>query len=384
MRSYNNPLDLAQRPTVLDLFSGAGGTGLGFLQAGFQIVGAVEKNPYAAETYSRNIGIAVDPIDITEDITPQSFREQLGLATGELDVLVGCPPCQGFSRMRNRNGASDSRNELVRLYLKFVKEFMPRFALFENVPGLIKLDHGKEFFNELCNGLTETLGYRLIQSEVDAADYGVPQRRKRVIVIAAQCGLEPAFPEPTHARYGTLEVASGLRLPWVTVRAAIGNSRYPMLKSGENGECDGRYPNHIAPLTGEDVLNFIRRVPHDGGSRTDVPSEHWLRCHHNHKGHKDVYGRLRWDDVANTITSGCTNPSRGRFVHPEQNRALTPREAAKLQGFPDDFIFYGGLIAQQIGNAVPPPLARAIAESLKKQLDINVSAEVVTSDPNRS
>jgi len=145
----------------------------------------------------------------------------------------------------------------------------------------------------------------------------------------------------------------------------------------------GRYPNHVTALTGNKVLDFIKWVPPNGGSRTDIPKEHWLECHLKHEGHKDVYGRLAWDQPANTITSGCTNPSKGRFVHPEQHRALTFREAAALQGFPDDFVFCGQRIAEQIGNAVPPPLAQAIAEALIKRFlvqssptDIHIAAEV--------
>jgi DNA (cytosine-5)-methyltransferase 1 len=124
----------------------------------------------------------------------------------------------------------------------------------------------------------------------------------------------------------------------------------------------------VVAATGPSVLSFITAVPHDGGSRTQVPRERWLPCHRDHNGHKDVYGRVAWDRPANTITSGCNNPSKGRFVHPDQNRALSLREAAALQGFPDTFRFYGESISRQIGNAVPPPLARAIAEALKAVL----------------
>lgn len=351
-----------KHPKLVDLFAGAGGTALGFLQAGFTIVGAVEIDPNSISTYQNNIKLTVTNQDI-RSLSPEDYRVQLMLEKGELDVLGGCPPCQGFTRMRNEKGANDERNDLVLRYLEFVKEFMPRFALFENVPGLIRTDHGSIFYNQLVAGL-ETLGFKVVKYEVDAANYGVAQRRKRVIVLAGRNGEKPPFPDPTHGDPRSLPVREKRLCPWRTVRDEIGNNRFPQLTAGQNGELEGKYPNHIASNTGEDVLRFIRMVPHDGGSRTDVDSAYWLPCHKDHAGHKDVYGRMTWDRPSNTITTGCTNPSKGRFVHPEQDRAITAREAAVLQGFPLDYRFHGSSAPTQIGNAVPPPLAFAIAKSL--------------------
>jgi len=366
MISQNNQY----KPSVVDLFSGAGGTGYGFSTAGFHILGAIEKDDYAADTYEHNLKVNVTRESI-QDIEPQEYRERLGLQPGELDVLVGCPPCQGFTRMRNSDGASDSRNDLVITYLDYVREFKPRFALFENVPGIIRTDHGKKYFDRLCAGLSVLEGfggqeYGVSVHEVDAANYGTPQHRVRVIVIASRDGTEFPFPLVTHGDPASEEVKMGQLRRWVTVRDAI--SDYPKIAAGENGENNDLFPNHIAPATGERVLSFIRMVPEDGGSRTEVNEEHWLECHIQHNGHKDVYGRVAWDKPCNVITSGCTNPSKGRFVHPEQDRALTAREAARLQGFPDTFRFQGKNISKQIGNAVPPPLARAIAEAILEQL----------------
>jgi DNA (cytosine-5)-methyltransferase 1 len=364
------------RPTVVDLFAGAGGTGLGFQQAGFRIVGAVEIDPNAAETYERNLGVKVKRVDIRQ-LSPVAFREELGLKEGELDVLVGCPPCQGFSRMRNKGGAQDARNDLVLRYLDYVAAFKPEFALFENVPGLIRTEHGRKFHEMLLNGLRE-LGYEPIEREEDVANYGVAQHRKRVVVLAGRDGPPKRFPEHTHGKPGELEVTAGLLQPWLTVQDAIGH--YPALQAGENGEQGGRYSNHIAPSISQKVLNFIRRVPQNGGSRRDVPKKYWLRCHKSHNGHTDVYGRLSWKELANTITAGCTNLSKGRFVHPEQDRALTPREAAALQGFPDTFIFYCGDFSAQIGNAVPPPFAYSIAKTLRELLSLDTSRQNTCTD----
>jgi len=352
------------RPAMVDLFSGAGGAGLGFQNAGFRILGAIELNPHAADTYEKNLHVPVKRVDIRK-LPPQAFLQELGLEPRDLDVLVGCPPCQGFSRMRNQRGAEDGRNDLVLRYLEYVEAFMPRFAVFENVPGLIRTEHGLKFYRLLIEGLRR-LGYDLVKREEDIANYGIAQHRKRVVVIAGRDGEKPPFPKQTHGKPGSLEVAAGLYEAWLTVWDVIGNNKYPPLSAGENGECAGKYPNHVAPaITEARVLEFIRLVPHDGGSRKDVERRFWLPCHLSHEGHVDVYGRLAWYRPANTITAGCANLSKGRFVHPEQDRSLTTREAAALQGFPDTYIFYGGEIASQIGNAVPPPLAYAIATLLR-------------------
>jgi DNA (cytosine-5)-methyltransferase 1 len=354
--------------TVVDLFSGAGGTGVGFKKAGFRIAGAVEINASAANTYEKNLKVKVKQGDITA-LCPKELRQEFKLRPGQLDVLVGCPPCQGFSRMRNKEGRNDPRNKLVLQYLEFVKEFRPRFAVFENVPGLVRTKHGKKFYDALYEGL-KGLGYKVRQRIDDVADYGVPQHRRRIIVIAGRNGEEPPFPKPTHGNPKTPEVCEGKLKRWLTVRDAIGRGRYPALKAGENGEGKRkiRYPNHIAPEMSKKVLKFIRRVPHNGGSRSQVHKRSWLPCHRTHKGHKDVYGRLKWNTPSNTITCGCTNVSKGRFVHPTQDRGLTPREAAALQGFDDRFVFEEGCASSQIGNAVPPPYALAIAKALRKRI----------------
>lgn len=349
------------KPTVVDLFSGAGGTGLGFVEAGFRIVGAIEIDASAAETYERNLKVKVKRIDIRQ-LSPKTFREEIGLQQGELDLLVGCPPCQGFSRMRNTKGVNDERNSLVLRYLEYLEEFLPRYAVFENVPGLIRTQHGQDFYKQLLEGL-EKLGYRYIEHLEDLVNFGVPQHRKRVIVIGGRNGEIPVFPDPTHSKQETL-----FRQKWITVQEAIGNNKYPSLKAGEDGQQEGKYPNHVAPTISERVLDFIRMVPNDGGSRKEVPQCYWLKCHISHNGHGDVYGRLAWNKPAITITAGCTSLSKGRFVHPDQDRALTAREAATLQGFPDNYIFYNGNFASQIGNAVPPPLARAIGKQLRTKI----------------
>lgn len=355
-------------PTVIDLFSGAGGTGAGFAGAGFSILGAVEVDASAAKTYRENLKVEVNETDI-RDLSPAEFRKQLRLKKNELDVLIGCPPCQGFSRMRNGQGADDERNDLVLSYLKFAEEFMPRYAIFENVPGILRYEFARTFYRRLCDGLRK-LGYQLKEYEEDAADYGTPQHRRRIIVIAASGGEKMPELIKTHGDPSSDGVQSGKVRAWLTVEDAIGNGKYPKLEAGQRGEDEGKYPNHVAPtIKSQRVKEFIRNVPHDGGGRRQVPRERWLNCHlSENAGHADVYGRMAWGKPANTLTCGCTNVSKGRFVHPVQDRAVTYREAAALQGFEDSFVFYGTDISAQIGNAVPPPLSRALAIAIKREI----------------
>ena len=285
-------------------------------------------------------------------------------------MLVGCPPCQGFTRMRNGNGTNDPRNDLVLHYLLFVAVIRPRCVVFENVPGIIRQKHGKALFDQLCLGLRE-LGYGFNYTNpgklLNAADYGVPQLRKRLVLLAGRDGHIIPYPAPTHGKPSSTEVLTGKLEAWRTVREAIAD--LPPIQAGERSEC---FANHSARLMGKRVANFISRVPHDGGSRKDAPEEYWLDCHKKANcGHSDVYGRLALSHPSGVITSGCTNVSKGRFVHPTQNRGLSFREAARLQSFPDDYVFEGNYeeIAQQIGNAVPPRLAHAIGITLGQWLD---------------
>lgn len=208
--------------TVIDLFAGAGGSALGFIRASFRIAGAAEIDPDACRTYEGLIGVRPLCVDLSE-LPPEMAAGLWNVKPGEIDVLVGCPPCQGFTRLRNDAGASDPRNGLVMVFLEYVSYFRPRFLVFENVPGLIRLPHGKAFYLKLTKGLLR-LGYRLRKKEVDAADYGVPQHRRRLIVIGARKDMgQPPFPRATHGDPRSPKVRSGRQLPWLTVRDAIGH-----------------------------------------------------------------------------------------------------------------------------------------------------------------
>jgi DNA (cytosine-5)-methyltransferase 1 len=333
---------------AIDLFSGCGGLTLGLKQAGFDVVGAVEIDPTAVSTYNANHrGVVVKNADIRK-LSAAKLRRELKLRVGALDLLAGCPPCQGFSALRTRNGAKrnrDARNDLVHEMLRFTRAFRPKSVMMENVPRLMQ----HKPFKDLCNGL-RSLGYRLTFGIKDAARYGVPQRRRRLILIAGR-GFEIQFGSES-SRFRT-------------VRGAIG-------RMAEPGRSRDALHNIPEKKRTNRVLKLIRDIPIDGGSRGDLPKSRQLECHKNSNGFNDIYGRMAWDEVAPTVTSGCFNPSKGRFLHPEQNRAITMREAALLQGFPRNYNFdlSSGkeAIALMIGNALPPEFIRRHALKIRSAL----------------
>ncbi len=331
--------------TAIDLFSGCGGLTLGLKQAGFRVLAAVDSDPLSMETYQLNHPDVKAWLNDIRQVSCGEVLESLGLEPGELDLLAGCPPCQGFSKIRTLNGkreVKDSRNDLIFEFLRFVQKLAPKMVMLENVPGLAKDDLFFRFINQL-----EKAGYQKPTWDIlDAADYGVPQRRKRLILLTSKTE-KPVLAEPVKKR--------------VTVREAIG--RLPEPSSAQD-------PLHNYPVNrSSKVLRLIRRIPRNGGSRSDLPNEMQLPCHKKTDGFKDVYGRMSWDDVAPTITSGCINPSKGRFLHPDQDRAITLREAALLQSFPARYRFSlrRGMYpaAQMIGNALPPSFIAAHAARIK-------------------
>ena len=337
-----------RRLCAIDLFSGCGGLTMGLRQAGFEVLGAIEIDSGAVRTYHANHRkVLIKQSDIRR-LSARGFRRELKIRPGELDLLAGCPPCQGFSALRTRNGANrnrDKRNNLVGEMLRFAKAFKPKAIMMENVPGLAR----HKPFSDLCKGL-EALGYRITFAIKDAAYYGVPQRRRRLILLAGR-GFEITFaPEQDSSR---------------TVRSAIG--RLP-----EPGTSRDALHNMPEKMRAQRISKLIRDIPKDGGSRTDLPTRRQLNCHKKSNGFTDIYGRMAWDKVAPTITSGCFNPSKGRFLHPEKHRAITMREAALLQGFPKEYEFDLSCgkeaIALMIGNALPPEFVRRHALQVRRAL----------------
>lgn len=316
---------------AVDLFSGCGGMSEGLRQAGFNVIAAVEIDKHAAMTYRLNHH---DTILFEEDIRSLSTDRIKDILNGQrLQLLAGCPPCQGFSSIRRLNrkkAVEDERNDLILEFLRFVRELEP-LTMMENVPGIIRY----HLFHEFVEALEE-LGYGPRFEIVDAADYGVPQRRRRLVLVGSV--------------FGGLDVMK-CKMEIVTVRDAIG---------GLENVCETQDPLHkIFPKHSSRIQEMIEKIPKNGGSRRDLPPEDQLKCHKRQNvGFNDVYGRLRWDDVASTITGGCLNPSKGRFLHPEENRCISAREAALLQSFPPWYEFAIDVprasLASQIGNALPP------------------------------
>jgi DNA (cytosine-5)-methyltransferase 1 len=356
--------------TLIDLFSGCGGASLGFKEAGFKIVAAVDIDHSACETYTMNVG--VQPIEGNlRDVTGEQILKKAGLKRDEVDVIVGCPPCQGFSSLRRtkKGDSPDHRDDLLMVFAQRIVEIFPRMVVFENVRGIMH-GRGKAYLRRFIKKL-EKHGYFPMGKLFDAADFGVPQHRKRLILIFAReeevtDDLCPCLPWETHA---APHLAREKGLPtWVTVQDAIAD--LPPLKSGEK---DPTISLHKAPDHKRNALRIIKSIPKNGGSRKSLARHLWLPCHKNLRGRgaESVYGRLAWDKPSCTITSRCTVPACGRFIHPEQDRAITPREAARLQSFDDHCNFVGSLesMTWQIGNAMPPMLATAIGRAVCIQGD---------------
>ncbi|MBE7703872.1 MAG: DNA cytosine methyltransferase [Cyanobacteria bacterium SIG28] len=341
---------------VFDFFSGCGGTSEGLREAGMDIVLALDNNQEALKTFEQNIkpecGTISDDIRKVETSTVKDYVDKYRYLGNKI-LFCGCAPCQPFSTQnKNRFDSEDNRLNLLSEFLRFVKDCQPDFILCENVPGLQKIDKDGPLPAFIEN--LKEMGYSVPDPQiVHAENYGVPQRRKRLVLIASKLGMLD-YPAKTHG--------PGLK-EYVTVRDAIGKGQYPSIKAGET--CSNpKFLNHRAASLSELNLKRIQCIK-EGQGRKDWPEELRLKCHQNHKGHCDVYGRLEWDKPSVTLTTKCTNISNGRYGHPEQDRGLSVREAAKLQTFPDSFVFEGSsltALARQVGNAVPVLLAKAFGE----------------------
>lgn len=342
---------------AVDLFCGAGGFSLAAFKAGFHVEFAVENDKYAVETYRENfiekrqLGTTLYD-DSINDLKPECLVEKHFSKSG-CDIVLGGPPCQGFSTHRiNDAGVDDPRNRLILSYFNFVEALQPRAFLMENVPGILWPRHEK-FLDEF-NSRANEAGYRVFSPAVlDARDFGVPQRRKRVFILGTRLDISTSSflwpPAPSHSKCD-----DGLS-PWMNCKEVF---RSP----------PDQDPNDIHMKHGRELVEAFRNTPPNGGSRKD--SGRILPCHEKHDGHKDVYGRIDPDRPGPTMTTACINPSKGRFVHPTEHHGITVRQAARMQTFPDDFVFSGGLTAggRQIGNAVPVDLGAALLKPIVEWL----------------
>lgn len=365
---------------AIDIFSGCGGVSCGLTLAGFKVKAAVEIDANAVATY-KNYGPLKNVNVIHNDICDLSGKEILKAAKikeNDIYLFAGCPPCQNFSRQNpeNRNKTIEERKKLLFEFLRIIEEITPPFLLMENVQG-IESDSNKVILDDFLGRLKRH--YVVIKGILNAADYGVPQLRKRFVLHAVrldiykellQYGFHFRLPQATHNKDGN----KGLK-KWKTVREAIGD--LPAIKAGEKFPDNGKVFNHKCAGLSETNIKRMQIIRQNGGSRTCLPDELVLECHKKKdeagnafSGHGDVYGIMDGDKPSPTMTGGCLSYSKGRYGHYEQDRAISIREAARLQTFPDDFVFSDSLTstALQIGNAVPIDLVRASGEVLKQAI----------------
>jgi len=335
---------------AIDFFCGAGGLTRGLLDSGISVVAGVDNDCRNQKTYesnnqpSRFINADINDVDI------DSLRDELEICPEDPTLYAACTPCQPFSTLNAMHAdAVDERKSLLLNFATIVEHAPPDYIIVENVPGLGNA-FGKEIYNEFRT-ILKKCGFRIDPSLLDAKDFGVPQTRKRFILVASRHG-RPYLPIQTTSKQ------------FKTVWESIG--RFPPLIHGEKLES---YKNHVSRKLLPHHLRIVKAVPPNGGSRRDVADQSiLLECHRkNPRAHKDVFGRMSWDLPAPTLTCRCTDVYCGRFIHPEQHRGLSLREAAALQTFDDHYEFFGSSIleqARQIGNAVPVKLAQLLGDSI--------------------
>ena len=386
---------LSQLSTI-DLFCGAGGITEGFRQAGYHSLYGNDAMPEAIQTFALNHPSAFADGRSIEDTDPHEIRMRLGLKPGELDVVVGGPPCQGFSINAPDRFLNDPRNKLFKQFERFVEEFEPKTFVFENVPGLMSMDDGN-VFRQIVK-IFGDLAYRVTAKILFAAHYGAPQERWRLILLGSRLG-EISHPEPTHFAVGRANFRGGNTmtyqlgqedhprlLPTVTVGDALGD--LPRLEMGEGAEVLGytkdahslysetmRNPsgvtfNHFAAKLSKQNIERMKHVK-PGGSWRDIPHDLLPKGMQSARksDHTKRYGRLRNDGLSGTVLTKC-DPHWSTVFLPDQERTLTVREAARLQSFPDTYKFLGSRVSQyvQVGNAVPVVMAKAIGEQIRRHL----------------
>ena len=343
---------------IIDMFAGAGCASLGFLREGFNVVAALEIDRRRCDVYEDNIGIRPVQKDAM-DVTGDEILRNAGLRKGSAFCMIGCPPCQSFSKLSDTSGINainDPRSRLVSKFGRLVTEMKPSAAIFENVSWMAN-GPGRVFLDDY-RSMLESSGYYTVPGVINASSAGIPQNRKRIIAVSVRRHLLNS------KRTSLLDMFHDTaQCDNRTVRDALHG-----LQPLRNGQRSRKDPLHFASAHGHRVAEIIRHVPKNGGSRKDIPKRLWLKCHKRlSSGAETSYGRMWWDRPSSTITRRCTAPACGRFIHPSQDRGITLREAARLQTIPDSFNFgnnSAATIGGMIGDAVPVEMASWMARRL--------------------
>lgn len=359
---------------IIDLFCGVGGLSYGFSKDdNFEIIAANEILPNMAKAYALNHPNTKIYAEDIRDFSAKKIESDLGINPNEIDIIVGGPPCQAYSTVGKRL-IDDPRGKLFQEYYRVLKEFNPKFFLFENVKGLISMQDG-ELLKTIIS-LFESLGYSVQYKILNSADYGAPQIRERIIIIGSKIGENFEYPKPTHYNPEDVSTLFSRNLkPYLTLEEAI--SDLPFIKSNEESfqyasepqndfqklmreNAEEKLTNHSSPKNNDKLVKIMELLP-DGGTPDDLPEN--LRPT---SGFKNTYCRLWWKRPATTITRNLSTPSSSRCIHPRAPRPLTTREGARIQCFPDNYQLYGsrGDRNLQIGNAVPTFLSKALTKSI--------------------
>jgi DNA (cytosine-5)-methyltransferase 1 len=352
-RRDQEPMEL----TAVDLFSGGGGASIGLHRVdGVNLRAAAEINDQIRKYYNKNLPVEAADIDLIDEDALSQICEKYSLQSSDFDLVIGCPPCQKYSSLQDTTPPLDDgpKNKLLNVYIDLILSIAPKVVVFENVPGLM-MEKNEQYVEDLKHYLRKS-GYGIDIQLLNTANYGVPQARKRAIAVGIK-GVpdeEVTLPEPTHAP--PEEAESEDKLPYRTVADAIDN--LPPLDAGESRD-DLPFNGHRARNHRQKTIEFIKKIPENGGSRTDLSNDEQLECHQNLEDKSsagNVYGRMKWEEPGPTLTGRCITPSSGRFVHPEQHRGISPREAARIMTFPDkyDLPKFNNTAERLIGNAVPP------------------------------
>lgn len=344
------------KPTAIDLFCGAGGLSLGLRKAGFRVVAGVELDDDASATYLANHDDGVVLQQDIRQVTGASILDAAGVDS--IDLVAGCPPCQGFSKLTDKYRRSDPRNDLVLEMVRLIEELQPRAVMMENVPGLAT--RGRGMLDEFEKRL-EHAGYVVTSDVLQLADYGIPQSRRRLVLLAGR-GFKIDLPRATHARHVEPDAKTK---PWRTLRDALTNVGRPITLS--EARLDGGPRKHgwhvVRNLDPISIERF--RALSAGNNRSALPQRLRPECHKGKgDGFRNAYGRMQWSQTPPTITSGCTTPCKGRFGHPSRHNTISVREAALIQSFPKSFLIETDSMesaCRLIGNALPPPFARRAA-----------------------